>query len=112
MALGYVEHMIELVEFLDHDHDSLPHPGAGESQFDKLLVLETVEDEQAVARLFERERGVELGFRARFESEVVAGTFAQVFFNHGALLVNLHRVNTHVRSLVLKLANRAAESAL
>ena len=83
MTLDDVEHVIELVEFLDHDHDFLSDPGAGEGQLDKLLVLKPVEDEQAVARLFERERGVELGFGARFESEVVAGTFAQVFLNHG-----------------------------
>src|ERR1044072_8955944 len=43
---------------------------------------------------------------------MVAGTFAQVFLDNSALLVHLHRVNTHVRALVLKRANRAAKRAL
>ena len=105
MTLDDVENVIELVEFLDHDHDSLSDLRAGESELDELLILETVEDQQAVARLFERESGVELGFRTGFESEIVTRAFAQVFFNDGALLVYLHRVNTHVRALVFKLAN-------
>ena len=75
-------------------------------------ILEAIQNQQAVRRLFERERRVEFGFRTGFESEVVARTFAQVFFDDGALLVHLHRVNTHVRALILKFANRAAERAL
>src|SRR5215212_4685198 len=100
-----VENVIELVEFLDYDHDFLSDFRARKRKLDKLLVLETVEHEQAVARLFERERGVELGFRARFQSEIVARAFAQVLFDDRALLVYLHRVNTHVRALILKLAD-------
>jgi hypothetical protein len=60
---------------------------------------------QAIARLFEGEGGVEFGFRTGFEAEVIAGSFAQVFFDDRALLVYLHGVNTHVRALVLKLAD-------
>src|SRR6185369_9311440 len=112
MTLDDVENVIELVQLLDHDHDLLSDLRARKRQFDELLILKTVEDEQAVAWLFERESGVELRFRTRFESEIVARTFAQVFFNDRTLLVHLHRVNTHVRALVLKLPNRAAKRAL
>ncbi len=52
-----------------------------------------------------RQRGVKLGFRACFEAEIVAGTFAQVFFDDGALLVHLHRVDAHVRALVFKFSD-------
>src|SRR5690349_1651911 len=110
--LDDVQHVIEFVEFLDHDHDFLSDFRARESELDKLLILETVEHEQAVARLFERERRVELGFRTGFESEVVTRAFAQVLFDDRALLVYLHRVNTHVRALVFELPNRAAKRAL
>src|SRR5215468_10189158 len=104
--------MIELVEFLDHDDDFLADFRTGKSQFDKLLVFETVQDQQAVGRLLKRERGVEFGFRTSFQAEIVARALAQVFFDHGPLLVYLHRVNTHVRALVIKFADRAAERAL
>src|ERR1043165_9983283 len=112
VTLDDVENVIQLVELLDHDHDPLSDSRTGKCQFDELFVLKAVEDEQAVARLFERERGVKLGFRTRFESEIVAGTFAEIFLDDATLLVHLHRVNTHVRALVLILANRAAKRAL
>src|SRR6185503_6191157 len=101
--LDNIEHVIELVQLLDHDYDFLSDFGAGEGELDKLLVLETVEDEQAVARLFERQRRVEFGLRTGFKAEIVTRTLAQVFLDHRALLVYLHRVNTHVRALVIKL---------
>jgi hypothetical protein len=44
-----VEHVIELVQFLDHDHDALADSARRQSQLDKLLVLETVQHQQAVA---------------------------------------------------------------
>src|SRR6185295_14582757 len=67
VMLDDVQHVIELVELLDHDSDFR----ARKRELDKLLVLESVEHEQTVARLFERERRVELSFRTGFESEVV-----------------------------------------
>src|SRR6202008_3214554 len=76
------------------------------------LVLKAVENEQAVARLVERESGIEFGFRTGLESEIVARPFAQIFLNYRSLLVYLHRENTHVRALVFKLANGAAKRAL
>jgi len=47
-----------------------------------------------------------------FKAEVVARAFTQVFFDDRALLVDLHRVNAHVRALVFVLAYGFAESAL
>src|SRR5690242_18795771 len=110
--LDDVDNVIELIELLDHDHDFLSDFRAREGELDKLLVFETVEHEQTVARLFERKRRVELSFRTGFESEVVTRAFAQVLFDDCALLVYLHRVNTHVRALVFELAYRAAKRAL
>jgi len=72
VALDNVENVIQFVQLFDHDYDFLPDFSAGEGELDELLILEAVEYEQAVARLFERERSVEFGFRAGLEAEVVA----------------------------------------
>ncbi len=45
-------------------------------------------------------------------SEVVARALAQVLLDDGPLLVDLHRVDAHVRALVLELAYGVAEGAL
>ena len=55
MALNYIQNMIELVQLLDHDHDLLSNSCSRKSKLDKFLVLETIEYEQAVAWLFERQ---------------------------------------------------------
>src|ERR1051326_2184125 len=112
MMLDDVEDVIQFVQLLDHDHDFLAHFRACKGELDELLILETVQHEQAVARLFERERGVEFGFRTGFEAEVVTRSFAKIFLNDRTLLVHLHRVNTHMRALVFKLPDRAAKRAL
>jgi hypothetical protein len=97
--------VVELVEFLNNDHDPFADLGAGKSKFDKLFVLETVQNQQTVGRLFESERRVEFGLRSRFEAKVVARAFAQILLNHSPLLVDLHRVDAHMRTLVFKLSN-------
>src|SRR6266478_82162 len=85
---------------------------AGKSQLNELLIFESIQDQQAVGRLLEGHRDVKLGFRSCFQAKVVTRSFAQVFFDDGALLIHLHRIDTHVRALILKFTNRFAESAL
>src|SRR2546423_112783 len=112
VALGDLQHVVEFVQLLDDDDDALPRTRAQEGQLDELLVLEAVQDEQAVRRLLHRERAVELGLRAGFQAEVVARALAQVLLDDRPVLVDLHRVDAHVCALVLVLAYRALEGAL
>src|SRR5512144_1844135 len=97
--------MIEFVEFLDHNYDAFTAPRTRKREFNKFLVLETIQDEQAVGRLFQCQSSIKFGFGASLETKVIAGTFAQVFFYNGTLLIDLHWVNTHVRTLIIKLSN-------
>ena len=107
-----LQDVVKLVQLLDDDDDALAGARAEEGQLDELLVLEAVQDEQAVGRLLHRQRAVEFGLRAGFESEVVARALAQILFDDGAVLVDLHRIDAHVRALVLILAYGALEGAL
>src|SRR5215207_3885807 len=111
-AVGHPEHVVQLVELLDDDDDPLARARAEEGQLDELLVLEAVEDEEAVARLLHRERDVKLGLRPGLEPEVVARALAQVLLDDRPVLVDLHRVDAHVRALVLVLADGVAEGPL
>src|SRR5215204_2681473 len=111
-AVGHREHVVELVQLLDDDDDALAAARAEEGELDELLVLEAVQDEEALARLLHRERAVELGLRPGLEPEVVARALAEVLLDDRPVLVDLHRVDAHVRALVLVLADGVAEGAL
>jgi hypothetical protein len=74
VAFRDIQYVIELVQFLDHDHDFFADFRAREGELDKLFVFETVQDQQAIARLFQRQCGVKFGLRTCFESEIVPGT--------------------------------------
>ena len=76
------------------------------------IIGRCVQDEQAFRRLVERERGVQFRLRSGLKAEIVARAFAQVFFDDCALLVDLHRIDAHVRALVFVFADGLAESAL
>ena len=104
-GVGDAENVIQLAHFFDHDHDALAGFRARESHLDELFILETVEHQQAVRRLFERHCGVEFGFRSGLQAKVVPGSFAQIFFDDRALLVHFHRIDAHVRALVFVFAN-------
>src|SRR5216683_2286977 len=62
VALSNIQHMIEFVEFFDHNDYSLAATRAGKCEFDELFVLETIKNQQALRRLFQRERGIEFRF--------------------------------------------------
>jgi hypothetical protein len=97
--------MIELVQLLDHNDHFLTDLSTRKCELNKFLVLETVQHQQTVGRLFESECCVKFGFRAGLEAKVVTGTLAQVLFNHCTLLVYLHRINTHVITLIIEFSN-------
>ena len=104
--------MIELTQLFDHDHDILAGRGTGERQSDKVAVLETVQDEQAVLGLFEAECCIKLGFGTGLEPKIITGAFTQIFLDHGPILVDLHRKHTQVSALVFKFFDRFSECGL
>ncbi len=112
LALEDIQHVIELIEFFDHDHYALAAACPGKRQLDKLFVLETVEHQQTVRRLFQRQRRVKLGFRTSFETKIVTRALAQILLHQRPLLIDLHRVDAHVRALIFKFLDGTAEGAL
>src|SRR4030095_1290503 len=97
--------MIELIQLFDNDDDLFAATSTPKSQFNKLDIFKSVKNEQAFWRLFKGQRRVKLRFGDSSQAEVIARTLAQVFLHHRALLINLHRVNTHMCTLVFIFAN-------
>ena len=62
--------MVKFAQFFDNDHDILAGRRSGKRKLNKIAVLKTVKDQQAVLCLFEAERGVKLGLRAGFEPKL------------------------------------------
>ncbi len=100
--LGEVERMVELAHLFDHDDDVLSRSGTGECKADKIAVLEPVEHQQAFFRLFEPECGVKLRLRTRLEAEIISRAFPEVLFDHGPVLVDLHRIDAEMAALVFE----------
>ena len=69
-----------------------------------------VADNQAVAVHVRGQHGVQFGFAAGFEAEVVLLAVADNLFNHGAHLVYLNRVDDKVVGFVVVLLFGAVEA--
>ena len=75
MLFGDPQDVVQLAHLLNYDDHAFSGLGPGESQGNELFVLKAIQHQQTVRSLFQCQRGVELGFRSRFQAEVVSRTF-------------------------------------
>ena len=105
MVFGDAQDVIEFAQFLDHNHNPFACLRTDESHLNKLFVFETIQHQEAIRRLFHCERRVKFRFRSGLQTKIVSRPFAQIFFYDDTLLVNFHRIDAHVRALVIELAD-------
>ena len=99
--LGCLGYDGQFGKLLDDKEDSLAHLLSQESQLDEVLVLVAVADDEAVAVHVCGNHGMQFGFRAGLQPEVVALAVADDFFYDGAHLVHLHGEDDKVFTLVV-----------
>ena len=100
----------QLGQFLDDEEDALAHLLRQQSQFDEVLVLVPVADDEAVGVHVCGEHGVQFGLGACFEAQVVAFAVADDFLHDGPHLVDLDGEDDEVFALVVVLFARLAEA--
>ena len=100
----------EFGHLFDDEEHALAHFLCQERKFYKVLVFVAVADNQAVAVHVRGQHGVQFGFAAGFEAEVVLLAVADNLFNHGAHLVYLNRVDDKVVGFVVVLLFGAVEA--
>ena len=91
------------MQFLDDQENALSHLLCQQGQFDEVLVLVSVADDEAVGVHVGGQHGVKFGFGTRFQSQVVAFAVANNLLHDRAHLVDLHGVDNEVVSLVVVL---------
>ena len=94
---------LELVHLLHDDEDALAHLLCQQGQFDIALVFIAVADDDGVALALQGDDGVELGFRAGFQTEVELPAVRDNLFDDGLHLVHLDGVDHVVLALVVVL---------
>ncbi len=62
VGFGDPHNVIQLTQFFDDDNHALAGFRAGKSHLDELFVLETIQHQQTVARLFQRQRRIQFRF--------------------------------------------------
>jgi hypothetical protein len=108
--LGDGDDLFQLFELL-HDHDDLAAKlDAHEGHLDKAAVFVAVADDETAHLVLEGETGVELGFAADFEAEVVLLARVEDLLNHFTELVHLDGKHAAVLAFVIELGDGVAES--
>ena len=107
---GRLGNNLQLGQFLDDQEHALAHLLGQQCQLDEVLVLVAVADDEAVAVHVGGQHGVQLGFRAGLQSQVVALAVADDFLHDGAHLVNLDREDDEVFGLVVVFLGSLAET--
>ena len=108
--LGRLGNDLQFGQFLDDEEDALAHLLCQQSQFDEVLVLVAVADDEAVAVHVGGQHGMQFGLGAGFQSQVIAFAVADDFLHDGAHLVHLDGEDDEVLGLVVVLLGSLAEA--
>ena len=92
---------IQFREFLHDEEDAFSHFLCEQSQFDEVLVLVAVADDETVGVHVGGEHRVEFRFGACLESEVIFFSVADDFLHDGSHLVHLDGIDDEVLRLVV-----------
>src|ERR1041384_4309749 len=95
---------LQLVELLDDYDHALANLHAKEREVNETFVLEPAADQKSLRVCFQREGGVQLGFRAAFDAEVILASLAQKLFDDFAAGIDLHRKHAEVTAGIIELS--------
>ena len=101
--LGGLGDGVQLGQLFHHEEHALAHLLPQQGQLDEVLVLVAVAHDEAVAIHVGGQHGVELGFGAGLQAQVVLLAVADDFLHHGAHLVHLDWIDDEVLGLVVVL---------
>ena len=105
-----VGNQFQLVQFLDHEEDAAPHLLGQQGQFDVVLVLIAVADDERVLVGIDGQHRMQFGFGARFEADVEFLAMAHDLLDHRSHLVHLDGIDDKVLGRVAILVGRLFEA--
>ncbi len=112
ISFAIAQRLFKLLELLDDDDDRLAEPAAEHRGPDEGAVLVAVADDEALGVLVHRERGDQLRFAARFETEMKLRAGVDDLFDHFAQLVDLDRKDAAILVAITELLHRGLKGAV
>ena len=106
------QRLLKFLEFLDDDDDRLAETTSEHGGADEGAILVAVANDKALGVLVHRERGDQLRFAARFETEMKLRAGVDDLFDHFAQLIHLDRKDAAILVAITELLHRGLKGAV